>query len=259
MTTVAYALGRPRPAGSRGGDCHVRDLASGNDWAGPHRFAEPQHMQIDNGLLRLTVGEAGEVPALAVEARRGRLAVEDLLSDILSDTLPGETGTPEWITVGTVTIDSPAVSAVLTGARIEWMNPESVTVRLVAPLIGNAFITLPRGWRSFRIDHGNGVPPFANIARRVRWTASLSPVGAAFPGRVEETVPEFDSFPRTVFSLDAVTANAGAFSLTTPAVTSARFGAGVGTYLTRDTPSWVHRQVGDASRSEIVFREDVLV
>jgi hypothetical protein len=54
-----------------------------------------------------------------------------------------------------------------------------------------------------------------------------------------------------------VTADAGTFSLTASSVSTARFGVGVGTWGTRDTPSWQHRQCGDASRPAIVISEDV--
>lgn len=257
MTAAGYTLGRLRPGASRGGDCHVNDLSTGLRWDGSHGVIAPQHYQIDNGLLRLTVSAAGTTPALTISAVRGRVNVDDLLSDILSDVLPGEVSTREWIAVGTLTIDSPSVSALLTGVRLVRINPEVVIVRLVAPLMADAFVTLPRGCRSIAIQHGSTRPPFADVARRIRWTAAPSPVGTVSPGRVAEMVPTFDGFPRTVFSLDEVTADAGAFSLTTASVTSARLGAGVGTWGPRDTPSWTHRQVGNASRPEIVVREVV--
>lgn len=58
MTTVAYALGRPRPAASRGGDSRAFDLAQepidpshpGRLVYDGHRFAAPDHCQIKGGV-----------------------------------------------------------------------------------------------------------------------------------------------------------------------------------------------------------------
>ncbi len=257
MTAVGYALGRPRPGASRGGDCHVDNLDTGLRFDGPPpRFAEPNHCRIDNGLLRLTVSAAGSVPALTVSARRGRVVLGDLLSDTLSDTLPGSRATPAWIAMGTITLDSPSLTAALAGVRVEDITPEIVTIRLVVPLIGHAFVTLRRGWRSIAVQHGNTRPPFVDIDRRLRWTASPSPVGTAFAGRVEEMLPEIASFPRFVASIDPVTTNAGAFSVTAASVTTARLTAGVGTYASQDRPGDMHKQFGNASRQGIVVRDD---
>ena len=77
MTTATYPLGRPPAAAKRGGDCRARDLDQGRNVHGPHRFAATTHCQISNGMLRLTVGASGTAPALTVEARRGRVTVED--------------------------------------------------------------------------------------------------------------------------------------------------------------------------------------
>lgn len=256
MTAVSYTLGRPRPAGSRGGDCRAKDLNQGRNVRGPHYFYSPSHCQICNGLLRITVGPGAAAPSLTIDAWRGRVVINDLLSDILSDTLPGEMSVPEWLPVGTVTIDSPSVSAVLTAVRIVRACAESITIRLVAPLMSDAFVTLPRGWRSIRIQHGSSRPPLTDIDRRIRWTASPSPVGTASEGRVEEMTPTTPSFPRMIAAIDPVTANAAQFSLTAASVTTARFGAGVATYKPKDRPSDLHRQLGDASRPVIVLTED---
>jgi hypothetical protein len=69
---------------------------------------------------------------------------------------------------------------------------------------------------------------------------------------VEEVSPVADGFPRYVGAVDAATADAGAFSLTAASVTSARFGAGVGTWAVRDRPFEMHGQLGDASRARLV-------
>jgi hypothetical protein len=64
--------------------------------------------------------------------------------------------------------------------------------------------------------------------------------------------PLHDGFPRFVASIDAVTTNAGSFSLTAGSVVSARFGAGAGTYAERSRPLDLHRQLVDASTQQIV-------
>lgn len=244
MTVATYPLGTPRTAAKRGGDCRARDLDQGRNVHGGHRFDETTHCRINNGLLRLTVGVAGVAPSLSVEARRGRVPVEDYFTDIFTDIFPGHTGTPEWLDLGSLVIDSSLLSALLTGVRLVRVTPEIVTIRLVSPVIADVIVSLRRGRRHVDIDHGDDqrrVPVSTN--RRVRWTASPSPTGTTFDGRVQEMVPVFDSFPRFLVSDDTVTANAGAFSLTAASSTSATFGAGVGTVDRLDRPHEIHGQL----------------
>lgn len=254
MTVVSHPLGKPLPAHVRGGDCRARDLYLGRNVHGPHDFLQPEHCWLGNGLMRVTVGPAGGAPTLAIHAWRGVVAVNDGLSDVLSDTLSGGLSTPEWLELGTVTIDSPSVAAVLTSAVLWSISAGSVTVRLVAPLISDAYVTLRRGERHVRIQHGEGTTVDAD--RRVRVTPS--PTGTAFPGRVEELVPALDGFPRFVGSLTPTTEDAGAFSLTAPSVTSARFGVGVGTYADLDRPVWLHRQLGDTTTERVTFAPEAI-
>ncbi|HEX7135395.1 MAG TPA: hypothetical protein VF228_22660, partial [Iamia sp.] len=77
MTVIAYPLGHPRAAASRGGDCRARDLDQARNVHGPHRFAVSTHCQISNGMLRLTVGAAGAAPSLTVECWRPALPIGD--------------------------------------------------------------------------------------------------------------------------------------------------------------------------------------
>ncbi len=254
MTTVAYALGRPRPAPSRGGDCRAHDIDQERNVHGPHRFAATTHCQISNGMLRLTVGASAAAPSLTVEAWRGRVVINDTYVDTYTDTYGGDISTPAWFSVGTLTIDSPSVSALLTAVRLVRISPEAATIRLVAPLVADAFVTLHRGWRSVRIQHGSTRAPLVDTDRRIRWTATPSPVGTAYAGRVEEIVAPvgLDAMSRFVAALDPVTTNAGAFSVTAASVTSARFAAGVGMETPKDRPVDIHRQHGDASRPRLV-------
>lgn len=252
MTTVSYALGRPRSALSRGGDCRAYDVTQARNVHGSHRFAATTDCRISNGMLRLTLGASGAAPALTVEAWRGALSIGGTYTDTYTDTYAGSTSAAAWVAMGTLTIDSPSVSALLTGVRIVHINAEAITIRLVSPLVADAYVTLRRGERMCRIHHGRTRPPFVDLDRRIRWTASPLPVGTAADGRVQEATPTIDGFPRFVAALDAVTTNAGAFSLTASSVVSARFGAGVGTWALRDQPADLHSQLGDASRPLLV-------
>lgn len=253
MTTVAYDLGAPPAAAQRGGDCRARDLGQGRNVHGPHRFASTTHCRINNGLLRLTVGASGAAPSLTIEARRGSVATGDVYGDVYGDIYGGSMTAPAWFAMGTLTIDSPSVAALLTAVRIAHVTAEEITIRLVAPLMADAFVTLKRGRRHVGILHGDTrANPLVDVDRRIRWTASPSPTGTASTGRVEEETPVVEGFPRFLASVDPVTVDAGAFSLTAASVTSARLGAGVGTYGTRDRPADHHREMGDASRSRLV-------
>jgi len=253
VTVVSYALGRPLPATRRGGDCRARDLAQGCNVYGFHRFAATTDCRISNGLIRLTVGASGAAPALAVEAYRGSVVVGDYYVDTYEDTYGGSMSAPAWISMGTVTIDSAALSAVLTEVRILALCDEFVTLRLVAPLMADAYVTLRRGERMVRVHHGNQVLPRVTTARRVRWTGSPSPVGTAATARVEETSPAVDGFPRFVGTTTfAASVSAGAFSITTGATIHAKFVAGVGLWVASQTPAEMHAQLGDSSLGELV-------
>lgn len=254
MTVATYALGRPRPAASRGGDCRAYDLHEGRTITGPHVFAAPLHCRIINGLLRVSSGNVGTAPSLAVEAWSGAVTIDDTYDDVYDDTYGGDTADAGWVAMGTVVIDSATDLALLTKVRLVRVNPEAVTIEMVAAGMANAFVTLRRGERHVRIQHGSTRPPQVTTQRRVRWTASPSPAGTATVQRVEETAPTIDGLPRYVGAIDPATPDAGAFSLTTPAVIVARFGAGVGTAAAGDRPGDLHGQLGDASRPRIVVR-----
>ena len=253
MTTATYPLGRPRPAAKRGGDCRARDLNQGRNVHGGHRFAATTHARINNGLLRLTVGATGAAPSLTVEARRGRLVVGDVYEDVYVDLYGGSYSAPAWFAMGTITIDSPSVSALLTQVRIARISPESVTLQLVAPLMADAFVTLRRGERMVRIQHGSTRSPTVATTRRVRWTASPSPTGTATGARVEETTAAVDGFFRFVACQGSATADAGAFSVTTSSLTTATFAAGVGTSDFGDRPADYHADLKDSSRVRLVI------
>ena len=154
--------------------------------------------------------------------------------------------------MGSLVVDSPDASALLTGLRLVRVDGDAITIRLLAPAIGDAFVTLHRGERQCHVQHGSTRPPLVTATRRIRWIASPAPAGWASTGLVQEVPAAIDGFPRFVASLDAVAADAGAFSVTAASVTTARFGAVVGTYADRDGPEDMHGQLGDSSRRQLV-------
>ena len=269
MTVRSYTLGLPRPATLRGGDCWAHDLRpnpiTGEPHPiterphihGPHAFRSPEHCVIQNGLVRLYVN-AGSPPSLTMQVYQSRVVVDDVYVDTYFDLYGGAYSGSSWVDASVVTIDSPSVSAVLTGVLLVDVNPEQVTIKLLASLIGDAFVTLRRGWRSFSIQHGDdstAIPAPVSVARRVRLTDSPSPVGFATTGRVEEQSAVIGGMYRFVASTDPVTADAGQFSVTSDAAVTADFGVGVGTATTRDRPFNLHQQLGSAARPFHVVRE----
>lgn len=253
MTTTTYDLGRPPAAAQRGGDCRARDLTKARNVLGGHRFATTTACRINNGIIRLTVGASGAAPSLTFEAWRGLVGIGDVFEDVFHDVYPGTlSGTAAWLPMGTLTIDSPSVSALLTAVRLVKVNSQVVIIRLVSPLIGDAFVALRQGWREVEIQHGDTrANPQVIVSRRIRWTASPSPVGTATSGRVEETSPAIEGLPRFVAAVDPAAANAGAFRLTATAVASAHFGAGAASTAFRDRPADQHGQLSDASLLEV--------
>lgn len=252
MTTVAYPLGKPRAATQRGGDCRARDLGEGRNIHGPHRFAATTQCQIDNGLIRLTVGASGVAPSLTVEAMTGLRGFGDVYVDTYSDLYPGSYTAVAWTAQGTITIDSALLTALLTSVRIVRLTPAAVTIRLVSPVMADAFVTLKRGERMVRIQHGSTRAPLVTTNRRVSWTATGLTGSTATAGRVSETAPLTLGFARFVSGPLTATGNAAAFSVTQAGVNSAAFGAGVATPDYLDTVTALVAQLGDATRSRLV-------
>jgi hypothetical protein len=251
---ATFSLGRPLPANRRGGDCSVADLDEERYVGGTHRFADTAACRISNGLIRVTVGASGVAPVLAVEACHGPVVIDDFYTDTYTDIYPGSLSTRNWLDMGTVTIDSAALSALLTQVRILALCDEFVTLRLVAPLMADAYVTLRRGQRAITVHHGYQGLPRVSTARRVRWTASPSLVGAATGSRVEESSPAVDGFPRFIGTTTfASSVSAGAFSITTGATVHAKFAVGIATDAPRDTTADLHAQLGDSSVGELVL------
>lgn len=256
MTVVSYSIGSPLSAPLRGGDCRARDLSLGRNVHGPHRFALPDHCKFGNGIVRATVSAAGTAPAVTVEAYVG-VVIRGTYTTTYTATYGGIAEDQGWQTSATITIDSPSVAAVLTEVRTVLISAEIVILRLVAPLMGDAFVTLRRGEPMVRILHGERREGI-DIDRRVRLTASPSPVGVSpVAGRVQESGVASGDYARFVAALDPTTADAGAFSLTASSVTSARFGAGVGTNDDFTSPAYLHRQLLSITRQRIEIDEVV--
>ncbi len=254
MTVVTYPLGKPRAATARGGDCRARDLTQGRNVHGPHHFAATTDLQICNGLLRLTIGAAGIAPTITVECWSAAITATtaDYFVDVFADTFPGSVSTSSaaWVSMGTVTLDGPSVTALLTGVQLRSVKPSAVRVRLIAPAIGDAYITLRQGFRAFAAQHGS-TRGTVSIARRLSMAGPPTLAGSVSSGRVTETdPPATPGIYRFIASLDV--AFGSGFALTSPAGYSyCRFGAGVGTTATLDTPADIHAQLADASRSRL--------
>ena len=210
-------------------------------------------MQIKNGLIRLTASAVGTTPSLAVQGFRPAVTVADYYGSVYPSVYPGTTSTPVWLSVGTLVIDSPAVTATLDDVQVIRQSHEAITARLLCSEIGDAFVTLRRGFRSVSIQHGTTRPPIVDIDRRIRWTDTPPLVGTEAFVRVEEGVPEYEGFPRFVAAIDTATVNAGAFSATAVSATTARFGAGVGIAEAYERAADHHGQLLDASESHLVL------
>lgn len=234
---VSYALGTPRTATQRGGDCRARDLRLGRNVLGGHRFAVTSDCRISNGLVQATLGASGIAGALTIAAYRGEVTIEDYYADIYDDVYAGSTSVPDWHGMGVVTLDSPDVTALLTAVVVHHRSPESITLRLVVPAMADAYVILRRGERMLRIQHGEPRAGLVDIDRRIRWTDTLNPVGTAYPGRVQEDAPAVEGFPRVIGCRGAVDTYPSLFSLVAPSVRSATFLAGVATSRVKDRPA----------------------
>lgn len=222
-------VGPLRPPAERGGDVRLRDLSRGVDVRGPHVFTSSSFIRITNGLLRLDISGPGAVPAVTVSIRRGASIIDDFYSDTYSDTYTGTNVPAEWLGMGTVSFDSTLVVATVTG-RVVRCNREIATVRLVAPTVGDIFVTLRRGERMARVQHGTGRGGVVSVTRRIRWSASPALTGTVGSGRVQETTPAYAGLRRFIVARQSCTADGATFLLaTTSARVTADFGFGVAT------------------------------
>lgn len=250
MSVEVHSLGTPKDAAERGGDCRARDLNQGRNVHGGHRFAATTHCRISNGMIRATVGAAGIAPTLTIEAMTGYRSTGDVYTDVYTDVYPGSYTALEWRAMGTLTLDSSLLTALLTGVQLVEVSAEAVVLRLLSPVMADAFIRLERGETMLHIQHGSTRPPSVTTNRRMRWTAS-GLTGAAGAGLVQESAPLTDGFARFVLGRDTVTANAGAFSVTAAGTSSAEMVAGVASAGEWMSVDHLRQQAGDTSRSGI--------
>ena len=253
MSVEVLPLGKPRAAAQRGGDCRARDLDQGRNVHGGHRFVTTTHCRISNGMVRATVGATGIAPTLIVEAMTGYRSTGDIYTDVYTDVYPGSYTAKEWTAMGTLTFDSSLLTALLTGVRLVQVDAESVTLRLLVPVIRDVFVTLRRGVPYLHVQHGSTRPPFVTTNRRMSWAGS-GLTGAAGTGIVTETAPLTDGFSRFVLGRDTVTANAGAFSVTATASRSAELAAGVASAGEWTSIEHLRQQLGDSSPAQMVVQ-----
>ncbi len=132
----------------RGGDCRAWDVAAGRAVYGPaHPFAEPSDLVLENGLLRAWCGGRGIVPYFTV-----------------ASFVDGA-----WRQFGCVALADETAGPVLDGARLLKVTPDVVTAALNVRDIGDVFVSLRRGERMLRIQHGNTRLPTASATRVVTW------------------------------------------------------------------------------------------
>lgn len=252
MTVETHVLGVPRAAAKRGGDCRARDLDQARNVHGPHRFAATTHCHISNGMLRATVGAAGVAPTLTIEAQTGLQGTGDVYTDVYTDIYPGTYTAKAWTAMGTLTLDSSLLTALLTGVQIVRINPEAITLRLIAPVIADVYVTLRRGETMLHIQHGSTRAPMVTTNRRISW-AHTGLTGTSGTGHVKETAPLPSGFTRFVAGRATVTSNAGAFSVTAAGRSSAELVAGVSPVSAEwMTVADLRMQAGDTSRPRLV-------
>lgn len=137
--------GVPRWVSDRGGDVRAYDRREAREVYGPaHPFRAPTDIEITNGVLRFWVGNARVTPFLNVSA-------------FISGA---------WREVGCVQLAAAATTA---GARLVSCSPENATVAVDTFDGGTVFVTLRRGERMLRVQHGANRAPTLTIGRALYW------------------------------------------------------------------------------------------
>lgn len=143
------------PPGSityRGGDVTVYDRRDGRMVGGAaHHFLEPTDVLIANGLIRFWCGPAGIEPYLNVQAFIGG----------------------SWRQVGALAIWSTS-GDVLERVSLRRVTPDVAVLDLRMRNAGPATITVRRGERMLRIDHGSAIFPVSRL-RKVQWFGTPPP------------------------------------------------------------------------------------
>lgn len=141
----AAAPGVPGWVADRGGDVRAFDRRTGREVYGPaHPFHATTDLLVTNGMFRFWVGNAGMVPFLNVQAFAAG----------------------QWHESGCLALAADDANALIT-ARLVRVTPDAATCALTLRAAGDVFVTLRRGERFLRIQHGAEAGPAA--ARAVRW------------------------------------------------------------------------------------------
>lgn len=156
---------------ARGGDCRVYDTFEGREVYGPsHPIAEPSDVVLCNGLSRWWVGGSGVVPYLTA------MAMAD----------------GDWVQAGHVLLADETTGPVVDGARLITVTPDVVTVALRVRTLGEIIVSLRRGERMLRVQHGSTRAPAVSVARRIDWRG-LPPTVGGLSGASLDSNGEFGS------------------------------------------------------------------
>jgi len=144
----------PQQAGSppgwvstRGQDCRAWDRRDGRlVWGPVHAFARPHDLGVTNGLLRCWVGPRLHAPYVHVQAFRSGV----------------------WREVGCVSFEQTPNDRLL-AARLVRCTPDVVTLALEVETRGPVLVSLARGERWLRVQHGDPVPPVVFGGHYLRW------------------------------------------------------------------------------------------
>ena len=133
---------------NRGGECRAYDIAEGRAVYGPsHPLVEPSDLVLENGLTRAWCGARGIVPYFTVAS--------------LVD--------GAWVQCGHVLLVDETTGPVLERARLVKVTPGAVTAALHVRGIGDVFVSLRRGERMLRVQHGTTRAPTVATPRRAEW------------------------------------------------------------------------------------------
>lgn len=152
MISQAGQTSAPEWVTDRTFDVRLYDRREEREVYGPHTFAEPADIEMRNGLMRVQVGPRGVAPYLWARAWRAGA----------------------WRDVGCIGLER-FVYDRLYSARLLHVNPERATVAVTADGIGDAHITLVRGWRGVIVSSPH-LEPARSAGRYGRCRAVPTPL-----------------------------------------------------------------------------------
>lgn len=148
LPAVEDTASPPAWVAERGGDCRAYDVSQGREVFGPsHPLEEPSDLVLENGLLRAWCGGRGIVPYFTV------MTFVD----------------GAWQQCGCVVLADETTGPQLDGARLVAVTPDRVTAALRVRGIGDVYVTLKRGERMLRVQHGTTRAPTVSATRRIGW------------------------------------------------------------------------------------------